>query len=78
MGDICLNWDAKRILVTALSEKNTWEVFEVNLDKPEEFKQITPFIGPDVDNVEGCYLPDGAHMFISSASMMVFNTFSRA
>ncbi len=70
MGDICLNWDAKRILVTALSDKNTWEVFEVNLDKPEEFKQITPFIGPDVDNVEGCYLPDGAHMFISSASMM--------
>lgn len=70
MGDICLNWDAKRILVTALSDKNTWEVFEVNLDKPKEFKQVTPFIGPDVDNVEGCYLPDGAHLFISSASMM--------
>lgn len=70
MGDICLNWDAKRILVTALSEKRTWEVFEVELDKPTEFKQITPFMGADVDNVEGCYLPDGAHLFISSASMM--------
>ncbi|MDO4570084.1 MAG: SUMF1/EgtB/PvdO family nonheme iron enzyme [Planctomycetia bacterium] len=70
LGDICLHWDAKRILVTALSDKNTWEVFEVHLDKPTEFKQISPFLGPDVDNVEGCYLPDGAHLFISSASMM--------
>ncbi|MDO4575589.1 MAG: SUMF1/EgtB/PvdO family nonheme iron enzyme [Planctomycetia bacterium] len=70
IGDICLNWDGKRILVTALSDQKTWEVFEVNLDKPTEFQQVTPFLGPDVDNVEGCYLPDGAYMFISSASMM--------
>lgn len=70
IGDICLNWDAKRVLVTGLSDKNTWEVFEINLDKPTEFKQITPFMGADVDNVEGCYLPDGGYLFISSASMM--------
>lgn len=70
IGDICLHWDAKRILVTALSDKRTWEVFEVHLDKPTEFKQISPFMGPDIDNVEGCYVPDGAHLFISSASMM--------
>ena len=70
IGDICLHWDAKRLLVTALSENDTWEVFEVQLDKPTEFRQVTPFLGRDVDNVEGCYLPDGAFLFVSSASMM--------
>ncbi|MDO4576149.1 MAG: SUMF1/EgtB/PvdO family nonheme iron enzyme [Planctomycetia bacterium] len=70
IGDICLNWDAKRMLVTCLSEKKTWEVFEVSLDKPTEFRQISPTLGEDVDNVEGCYLPDGGYLFISSASMM--------
>ena len=70
IGDICLHWDANRMLVTCLSEKNTWEIYETSLDKPEEFRQISPTIGPDVDNVEGCYLPDGGFLFVSSASMM--------
>ena len=75
IGDICMKWDAKKILVTAKSEKNTWEVYEIDLEKAlkgekPEFKQISPFMGADVDNVEGCFVPDGSYLFVSSASMM--------
>lgn len=75
IGDICMKWDAKKILVTAKSENNTWEVYEVDLEKAlkgekPEFKQISPFMGKDVDNVEGCFVPDGSYLFVSSASMM--------
>ena len=75
IGDVCLKWDAKSILVTGLSDKNTWEVYEVDLEKalkglPVEYKQISPFMGDDIDNVEGCFVPDGSYLFISSASMM--------
>jgi len=69
VGDINLHWDAEKILVTALSDEKTWQVFELNIDGTG-FKQITPSMGKDVDNVEGCYIPDGSTLFISSASML--------
>ncbi|MDR2168575.1 MAG: SUMF1/EgtB/PvdO family nonheme iron enzyme [Planctomycetaceae bacterium] len=76
VGDINLHWDADKILVTALSKDRTWQVFELNLNNaantpPEQqLRQITPPIGSDVDNVEGCYVPDGSTIFISTANMM--------
>ncbi len=71
VGDISLHWDAEKILVTALSPKDrTWQIFELNVDGSGELKQVTPNIGPDVDNVEGCYVPDGSTVFISTANMM--------
>ncbi len=69
VGDINLHWDAEKILVTALSEEKTWQVFELNVDGTG-LKQVTPSMGKDVDNVEGCYVPDGSTLFISTASMM--------
>ena len=74
VGDVCMKWDAKKILVTALADDNTWQIFEIDLEKAlkgeVEYKQISPNMGADVDNVEGCFIPDGSYLFISSASMM--------
>lgn len=69
IGDISLHWDADRCLVTALSENGTWQVFECTLEDGK-LRQVTPDMGGDVDNVEGCYVPDGSTIFVSSASMM--------
>lgn len=69
VGDISLHWDAEKMLVTALADDRTWQVFEVNLDGTG-LRQVTPSIGTDIDNVEGCYVPDGSTLFVSSASMM--------
>lgn len=69
IGDICLHWDATKCLVTALSENKTWQIYECRLEDGS-LKQVTPDMGGDIDNVEGCYVPDGSTIFISSASMM--------
>ncbi|MDR0336213.1 MAG: hypothetical protein LBI18_03885, partial [Planctomycetaceae bacterium] len=73
VGDINLHWDADKALVTALSKERTWQIFELDLNNKnseQQLKQITPQIGNDVDNVEGCYVPDGSVIFISTANMM--------
>ena len=69
IGDINLHWNADRCLVTGLSDKGTWQVFECNLEDGS-LRQVTPEMGGDVNNVEGCYVPDGSTIFVSSASMM--------
>ena len=69
IGDICLHWNADKCLVTALSDQKTWQIFECNL-ADGALRQVTPDMGGDIDNVEGCYVPDGATVFVSSASMM--------
>lgn len=69
IGDINLHWDADRCLVTCLSDENTWQVFDCNLEDGS-LTQVTPEMGGDVNNVEGCYVPDGSVIFVSSASMM--------
>ena len=69
VGDINLHWDADKMLVTALSPNRTWEIYELGIDGTG-FRQITPFMGPDIDNVEGAYMPDGSFLFISTANML--------
>ncbi|MDR2762443.1 MAG: hypothetical protein LBB88_07585, partial [Planctomycetaceae bacterium] len=76
VGDINLHWNADKILVTALAKDRTWQIFELNLNQNDssaeqpQLRQVTPSIGNDVDNVEGCYVPDGSTIFISTANMM--------
>ncbi len=69
IGDISLHWDADRCLVTALSDSGVWQIFECNLEDGS-LRQVTPEMGGDVNNVEGCYVPDGSTLFVSTASMM--------
>ena len=69
VGDINLHWDADRMLVTALADDRTWNIFELNIDGTG-FRPVIPPMGLDIDNAQGCYTPDGAILFISTANMM--------
>ncbi|MCH5373467.1 MAG: hypothetical protein JJ992_05790, partial [Planctomycetes bacterium] len=66
VGELDLNFDGDRLLFTMPNGRN-WEIHEIRLDggglrqitRPEE----------DVDNFDGCYLPDGRIVFASTASL---------
>ncbi|NOX53748.1 MAG: hypothetical protein GXP27_04800, partial [Planctomycetes bacterium] len=60
-----LHWDADRLLFTAPGPKGAFQVFEINLDGTG-LRQITCDTGPDVDNGDPCYLPDGRIIFNST------------
>ena len=45
-----------------------WQIFEVNTDGTG-LTQVTPGKEEDVDNAEACYLPDGAVIYGSTATM---------
>ncbi len=69
VGDINLHFDAEKMLISSISEKdNTWQVFELNTDG-SGLRQVSPDIGRDVDNYNGTYLPNGDLIFCSTANM---------
>lgn len=65
--DLCLNWDADKILFSSISPKGNWELYEISADggKP---RLATPNIHADIDNYDGVYAPDGRIIFCSTAS----------
>ncbi len=67
-GDLSMHWDAGRFLFTGLSDQDAYQVFEHNLITGNT-QQVTPNMGSGIDNAEGCYVPDGATLFISNATM---------
>jgi formylglycine-generating enzyme required for sulfatase activity len=71
LGDICLHWDADKMLVTSLGENGkNWQVFEAKTDGTGQLTQVTPNMGDDVENAEAAYLPDGSVIFSSTATML--------
>lgn len=69
VGDLELHWDAKRLLFSGSTPGRPWQVFELPLEGGGAPRQITPDLGPDVDNYDACYLPRGDYLFMSTASM---------
>jgi formylglycine-generating enzyme required for sulfatase activity len=67
-GDVAMHWDGNRFLFTGLSDDNSYQVFEHDIASGETH-QVTPNMGPGIDNAEGCYVPDGSTLFISNATM---------
>ncbi|NQU21311.1 MAG: hypothetical protein HQ567_08520, partial [Candidatus Nealsonbacteria bacterium] len=67
-GDVAMHWDAGRFLFTGLSDSNAYQIFEHDLTTGKT-RQVTPNMGPGIDNAEGCYVPDGSTLFISNATM---------
>jgi formylglycine-generating enzyme required for sulfatase activity len=67
-GDVAMHWNADRFLFTGLSDTNTYQIFEHDLATGKT-RQVTPDMGPGIDNAEGCYVPDGSTLFISNATM---------
>jgi formylglycine-generating enzyme required for sulfatase activity len=66
--DLCLSFDAKKILFTGSNLKNkSQEVCEINIDGTGK-RQITPSL-PEIDNYNPIYLPNGKILFNSTASL---------
>ena len=67
VGEIDLNFDAEKLLFT-MPRGKSWQIFEINADG-SSFRQISRGQHEeDVDNFDGCYLPDGRIVFSSTAS----------
>jgi formylglycine-generating enzyme required for sulfatase activity len=65
VGDIDLHFDGRRMLFSMPGEHNRWQVWEIGVDG-SGLRQVTPGEEPDVDNYDGCYLPDGRILFAST------------
>jgi hypothetical protein len=67
MGDIDLHWSGTRFLFSMAEEspQNPYNVFEINVDG-SGLRQVTTSPWPDIDNYDGCYLPDGDIIFCST------------
>lgn len=66
-GDLCLHWDAQRLLFSSLNDAKQWHVYEVGLDG-SGLQQITPDKHPDVDHYDASYLPDGRIVLCTTAA----------
>ena len=72
VGEIDLHFDADRLLFT-MPKGKAWQIFEIKADgsPPDGLggpRRMTRGEHPDVDNFDGCYLPDGRIVFASTAS----------
>ncbi len=66
VGDVDLHFDAERLLFSMRDDRGLWQLYEVGVDGTG-LRQISRGDQPDVDNYDGCYLPDGRIIFTSSA-----------
>jgi formylglycine-generating enzyme required for sulfatase activity len=66
VGEMDLHFDAEKLLFT-MPKGPTWQIFEVGTDGGG-LRQVTRGQDSDVDNFDGCYLPDGRIVFASTAS----------
>ena len=85
IGELCLNWDGRRVMYTRRTDRvdhppkvrrnraveRIHRVFERDLSKPgADARELAYIPDADVNCYAGCYLPDGATIFISDASMV--------
>ena len=65
VGDVDLDFEARKLLFSMPDDKRRWQVFEIQADGTG----LRPLTGeqPDVDSYDACYLPDGRIMFTSTA-----------
>ncbi|MGB0977173.1 MAG: SUMF1/EgtB/PvdO family nonheme iron enzyme [Prolixibacteraceae bacterium] len=56
--DVQLHWDANRILFTSVSERNAWDLFELERTNPS-VRRVTQIEEDDLDFSDGTYLPNG-------------------
>ncbi|MCX6873790.1 MAG: SUMF1/EgtB/PvdO family nonheme iron enzyme [Verrucomicrobia bacterium] len=65
--DVEPDFSADRMLFSSMDEKRKWAVFEIKVDGTG-LRQVSPKDYPDVDWFDGCYLPDGRIILLSTAS----------
>ncbi len=65
VGDVDLDFDARKMLFSMLGERGRFQVWEIGVDG-RGLRQVTPGDFSDVDNYDACYLPDGRIVFAST------------
>ncbi|MEI7908990.1 MAG: SUMF1/EgtB/PvdO family nonheme iron enzyme [Verrucomicrobiota bacterium] len=66
VGDVDLDFDAKKLLFSMPGDNGRWQVFEMGAEGGAP-RQLPLIHEPDVDNYDACYLPDGNVVFGSTA-----------
>lgn len=66
IGDVDLDFDATKMLVSMPGDNGRWQVHELSADGGK-LQQLPLIHEPDVDNYDACYLPDGNIIFGSTA-----------
>ncbi len=66
MGDLNLHFNADKVLFSSISENNTWQVFELNIQDTST-RQVSQSKHADIDNFDACYLPNGKIIYASTA-----------
>ena len=66
VGDIDLDFDAKRLLFSIPGKHGRWGIFQINTDGTA-LAPLPLIHEPDVDNYDACYLPSGDIIFNSTA-----------
>ena len=68
ISDLCLDFDANRLMFSAVGDNNRWHIFEIDTQS-KEASQITTG-DADVDFYDSCYLPDGRIITTCTAAMV--------
>jgi len=58
VGDVRLDYDARRLMFSMPNSAGRWRVFEMNVDGSGR-RELPLIDEPDVDNYDACYLPVG-------------------
>jgi formylglycine-generating enzyme required for sulfatase activity len=66
LSDIDLHYNADKMLFSMLGSNLLWQIFEMNADG-SGVRQVSPVDQPDVQNFDGCYLPNDRIVFVSTA-----------
>ncbi|MDO4586297.1 MAG: SUMF1/EgtB/PvdO family nonheme iron enzyme [Planctomycetia bacterium] len=69
VGDLELYYDADKLMFSMpdVQNGNRWRLWELFLDSPEKPVLLPLINDPDIDNYDGCYLPDDRIVFCSTA-----------
>ena len=68
VGDLDLDYDARRMLFSMSAPDAPWHVYEIGIDG-QGLTKVSFGDAPDVDNYDACYLPDGRIVYGSTAAM---------
>ncbi|MCX6360259.1 MAG: SUMF1/EgtB/PvdO family nonheme iron enzyme [Armatimonadetes bacterium] len=69
VGDLCLHFNADRLLFSMPDDQDRWHVWEAGLDTMLPLR-VTPDMGADVDSYDACYTPGGDVLFTCTAGMV--------
>ena len=69
ISDIDISYDGERVMFSSVDDNSQWNIDEYNV-KTGKVKELSPRLFPDIDNYDGCYLPDGKIIYCSSATFV--------